>query len=91
MRNEKPIIDLKTTQNLCVEHREAIRLAFARAVRDALRRHKLAGNPVAVSENGRVVWISPEDIKIDEDVLISFGINGVTLSCLLPCTSNSAS
>lgn len=31
-------------------------------VREALRQHKIAGNPVAVWRNGRVVWIRPEDI-----------------------------
>jgi hypothetical protein len=67
-RNEELPIDLKTAKNLFVEHREAVRLAFARAVRDALRQHKLAGNPIASWENGRVAWISPEDIKIDEEI-----------------------
>lgn len=36
--------------------------AMRRAVREALLQHKRAGNPVAVWENGRVVWIQPEDI-----------------------------
>lgn len=41
--------------------------ALRRAVREALRQHKLAGNPVAVWENGRVVWVQPEDIPDFED------------------------
>lgn len=40
--------------------------ALRAAVRDALRQHKLAGNPVAVWRNGRVEWIAPEDIPIDD-------------------------
>jgi hypothetical protein len=36
--------------------------AFAKGVRDALRQHKLAGNPVAEWRDGKVVWIQPEDI-----------------------------
>jgi len=36
--------------------------ALRLAVREALRAHKLAGNPVAVWQEGRVVWIQPEDI-----------------------------
>jgi len=36
--------------------------ALQRAVREALWRHKLAGNSVAVWQDGRVVWISPADI-----------------------------
>jgi hypothetical protein len=33
--------------------------ALRQAVRDALRQHKLAGNPVAIWRNGRVEWIPP--------------------------------
>jgi len=46
-------------------HDEArILRALQRAVRRALRQHKLAGNPVAVWRDGQVVWIPPEDIPI---------------------------
>ncbi|MBX3276453.1 MAG: hypothetical protein KF868_00490 [Acidobacteria bacterium] len=53
------------TRHLMVEHREAIRDAFKRAVQQALLQHKRAGNPVAASENGRIIWIAPEQIQID--------------------------
>ena len=36
--------------------------AMRQAVREALLRHKQAGNPVAVWQDGRVVWIQPKDI-----------------------------
>jgi hypothetical protein len=36
--------------------------AMQQAVREAIWHHKLAGNPVAVWRDGRVVWIQPEDI-----------------------------
>jgi hypothetical protein len=36
--------------------------ALRLAVREALRDHKLAGNPVAAWRNGRVEWIPPEEI-----------------------------
>jgi len=36
--------------------------ALRLAGREALRDHKLAGNPVAVWRNGRVEWIPPEEI-----------------------------
>jgi hypothetical protein len=36
--------------------------AMRRAVREALQDHKRAGNPVAVWQDGRVVWVQPEDI-----------------------------
>jgi hypothetical protein len=65
MRAEKRRIDLATTKHLLVEHREAIREAFNRAVQQALLQHKRAGNPVAASENGQVIWIAPEQIQTD--------------------------
>jgi hypothetical protein len=39
--------------------------ALAEAVREAVLRHKRLGNPIAVWENGRVVWIPPEEIEVD--------------------------
>jgi hypothetical protein len=38
--------------------------ALRQAVREALLRHKQAGNPVAVWQDGRVVWIQPKDIPV---------------------------
>jgi hypothetical protein len=45
-----------------VEDIERILEVLTEAVREALLRHKRAGNPVAVWRDGRVVWIAPEDI-----------------------------
>ena len=42
----------------------AITAALRKGVREALRKHKEAGNPVCEWRNGRVVWIPPEKIKI---------------------------
>ncbi len=36
--------------------------AMQQAVREALWRHKLAGNPVAIWRDEQVVWVQPEDI-----------------------------
>lgn len=36
--------------------------ALARAVSDALRDHKRAGNPVPEWRDGKVRWLAPEDI-----------------------------
>jgi hypothetical protein len=36
------------------------------AVREALALHKRAGNAVPVWREGRVVWIPPEDIPVDD-------------------------
>jgi hypothetical protein len=43
---------------------DLVQRALARAVRDALLRHKQAGNPVCEWRDGKVVWIAPEDIPI---------------------------
>jgi hypothetical protein len=45
-----------------VHDTERILEAMRQGVREALVRHKLAGNPVAVWRNGRVEWIRPEDL-----------------------------
>jgi len=36
--------------------------ALQQAIREALLDHKRAGNPVAIWQDGRVVWVQPEDI-----------------------------
>jgi hypothetical protein len=41
--------------------------ALKRAVREALLRHKQAGNPIAAWRDGRVVWIAPEDIPVTKE------------------------
>lgn len=40
--------------------------AMRGAVREALVQHKRAGNPVASWEDDRVVWIQPDDLRIDD-------------------------
>jgi hypothetical protein len=41
--------------------------ALREAVQEALRRHKLAGNPVAVWRDAQVEWIQPEDIPVQPE------------------------
>jgi hypothetical protein len=41
-----------------------VEAAVQAAVRDALAAHKRAGNPIAVWENGQVVWIPPDEIVV---------------------------
>ena len=43
-----------------------IEQALSRAVRDALLRHRQAGNPVADWREGRVVWLPPEEIALPQ-------------------------
>lgn len=44
----------------------AIDEALRQAVRKALLRHKQMGLPVVSWENGKVVWIPPEEIFVDD-------------------------
>ncbi len=41
--------------------------ALQKAVREALLQHKKAGNPVVSWEEGKIVWIQPEDIIVEEN------------------------
>lgn len=43
---------------------ERITQALAQGVRDALLKHKQAGNPIVVWHDGKIVWIKPEEIAV---------------------------
>ena len=45
-----------------VQDVKVVEAALARAVGDALRQHKRAGNPVPEWRDGRVQWLAPEEI-----------------------------
>ena len=44
--------------------REKILKAIETGVREALKKHKQAGNPVVVWRDGKMVWLKPEDIQV---------------------------
>ena len=44
--------------------REKITDALATGVREALKRHKQAGNPVVVWRDGKMIWLKPEEIQV---------------------------
>jgi len=46
---------------------EALDAAVQRAVRKALLVHKKLGNPVATWKDGKVAWIPPEEIEVEDD------------------------
>ena len=50
------------------EDGQEIDAALKEAARDARRLHKALGNPMATWKDGRVVWVQPGDIVIDDDV-----------------------
>ena len=57
----------KSTIDELFEDGRAIDEALREAARDARPLHKALGNPMATWQNGRVVWVQPEDIDIDDD------------------------
>ena len=52
-------------QDLFVQYSEEINKAYERAVRNALIKHKQAGNPVPVEQDGKLVILQPDEIEID--------------------------
>ena len=54
-QQEKNISELVADSDLMTE-------AIRQGVREELLSHARAGNPVPVSENGEIVWLSPEEI-----------------------------
>lgn len=44
--------------------KEKITLALAQGVREALKKHKQAGNPVVIWRDGKMVWLKPEEIPL---------------------------
>lgn len=50
------------------EDGRAIDEALKEAARDARRLHKALGNPMATWADGRVVWVQPDDIQIDDEL-----------------------
>lgn len=58
---------------------EKITEALQLAAQDARRLHKQTGHPIVVWEDGKVVWIPPEEIVVgDEDA--DGDIRGITRS-----------
>lgn len=51
--------------DLFERHSEEITPAYQRAVREALLKHKIAGNSVAISRDGKVVILQPDEIEVD--------------------------
>ena len=41
--------------------------AIAKGVREAMRRHKLLGEPIVVWRNGKVVWVPAEEIIVPDE------------------------
>jgi hypothetical protein len=61
--------DIEVSLDELFEDGRAIDEALREAARDARRFHKAIGNPMATWKDGRVVWVQPEDIRIEDDAL----------------------
>ena len=59
--------DAPPTLDELFEDGRAIDEALREAARDARRFHKAIGNPMATWLDGRVVWVQPEDIRVDDE------------------------
>lgn len=51
--------------DLFVRYAKEIKPAYDRAVREALLKHKQAGNPVPVERDGKIVILQPDDIPME--------------------------
>jgi hypothetical protein len=58
--------NLKEAENdLFVRHSDEINEAYRRAVREALKKHKQAGNSVVVERDGEMVILQPDEIELE--------------------------
>lgn len=57
----------RSTIDEIFEDGRAIDEALKEAARYARRLHKALGNPMATWEDGKIVWVQPDDIRIDDD------------------------
>ena len=55
-------VERSDSSNQRVQDVNIVEEALARAVGDALRNHKRAGNPVPEWRDGKVRWLTPEEI-----------------------------
>ena len=56
---------IKDPDRIFREEGHLIDEALRRGVRDALRRHKQLGNPVVIERDGKIVWLSAEELPDD--------------------------
>ncbi len=49
-----------------VKDSDAMLRAIRASIREAVLRHKLLGQPIAVWRDDQVVWIQPEDIEVSD-------------------------
>lgn len=60
----EPNKEIENNEDLFVRYSKEINEAYERAVREALLKHKQAGNPVVVERDGKIVILQPDEIEI---------------------------
>ncbi len=63
MNNKSKLLDDKISNFF--QNTTKVTEALQLGIKDALLKHKQAGNPVCEWKDGKVVWISPENIPVD--------------------------
>lgn len=61
-RRLKGLVSRTIPDNFLVRHAKDVELIFQQAVKEALRKHKLLKNPVAVMQKDRLILVPPEKI-----------------------------
>jgi hypothetical protein len=51
--------------DLFVRYSDEINVAYERAVREALLKHKRARNPVPIERDGKIVILQPDEIEVE--------------------------
>jgi hypothetical protein len=65
MESDKEVKENESS--LFVRYRSEIDQAYKRAVREALLKHKQAGNSVIVERNGEMVILPADEIKLNQE------------------------
>jgi len=57
--------EINPSNDLFVRYNDEIKLAYDRAVHEALLKHKRAGNPVPIERDGKMVVLQPDEIEVN--------------------------
>lgn len=63
MNNKNSAIEVNIPKIL--EDQDRVVKAIQKGIKDALLKHKQAGNPVCGWKDGKVIWVSPENIPVN--------------------------
>ena len=57
---------IETNGKAAAPHGDMVLESLREGIAREIRIHKALNNPIAIWRGGKVVWIAPEDIQIDE-------------------------